>query len=261
MSHRKPALFLHIQKTAGTSIVDLLRFSYRKEGVASHGDFLADLTDLGFEKRGRSPGDFKDFAFVSGHFGFDFASELMDNRYSFTFLRDPIERVLSFYYFCKSRDPKEFAIYALTQEVSLEEFLQMGLSSPGVKGCIWNNQAWQLALGYGNSDQRLIADVAPKEILDLATQHLDAFSHIGFTETFENDRDTILTALGIEAPEEKIMSNANPGRPTSKDLPRSTLHLLEELTHLDRILYEEAWSRRDLAVADRILGSKQKRQP
>ena len=36
----------------------------------------------------------------------------MDKRYSFIFLRNPIERVLSYYYFCKSRDPKEFEIYA-----------------------------------------------------------------------------------------------------------------------------------------------------
>ena len=130
----------------------------------------------------------------------------------------------------------------------MEEFLQMGFKDPLVKDCIWNHQAWQLAYGWGNPEQRSVSCFEPDEILDLAIRHLEDFSYIGFTETFEEDRDMILAAIGIIPPKEKTVSNANPGRPTSKDLPRSTLNLLEELTHLDRALYEEAWSRRDSLV-------------
>jgi len=54
-----------------------------------------------------------------------------------------------------------------------------------------------------------------------------------------------LKALGFTPPLEKIVSNANPGRPTAKDLPPSTLKLLDELTQLDRILYKEAWSQKE----------------
>ena len=243
MKKIKPALFLHIQKTAGSPIVRLARLSLSSDEVMSHGDYLK-----GDYFRGKLPGDFKDCTFISGHFGFDFARQIRDNRYFFTFLRNPLERVLSFYYFCKSRDPNEFEIYALSQQVSLDEFLQMGMKDSLVKECIWNHQAWQLAHGWGNSEQRPVSYFEPDEILDLAIRHLEEFSHIGFTETFEDDRDMILAALGIIPPKEKIVSNANPGRLTSKDLPRSTLKLLEELTHLDRALYEEAWSRRDSFV-------------
>jgi hypothetical protein len=247
MMNIKPAVFLHIQKTAGSPIIHLARLSYGSDKVMSHGDYLK-----GDYLRGRLPGDIKDSAFLSGHFGFDFARQIRENRYFFTFLRNPIERVLSFYYYCKSRDPREFKIYALTQEVSLDEFLQMGLKDPLVKDCIWNHQAWQLAHGWGNSEQRTISSFEPDEILDLAMRHLEDFSYIGFTETFEDDRDNILAALGIALPKEKVFSNANPGRPTWKDLPRSSLNLLEELTHLDSALYEEAWSRRDSFVKGRI---------
>jgi hypothetical protein len=249
MMNIKPAVFLHIQKTAGTSIVDWVIDSCGSDKVVAHGDYLSGRPDMGIETRGDagfiSPGDWHGVPFVSGHFGYDYARPLMDTRYSFTFLRNPIERVLSFYSFCKSRDPKEFEVYLLTQRVSLDEFLQMGFKDPLVKDCIWNHQAWQLAYGWGNSKQRSVSCFEPDEILDLAIRHLEDFSHIGFTETFEDDRDKILTALGISPPKEKIVSNANPGRLASKDLPRSTLQLLEELTHLDRALYKEAWSRRD----------------
>ena len=72
----------------------------------------------------------------------------MPGRYSFTFLRDP-SREFSYYYYCKTRDPKEYKIYALTQELTLDQFLMLGLERPDVKACIWNNQTWQLANGYG----------------------------------------------------------------------------------------------------------------
>jgi hypothetical protein len=248
-SIKKLAIFLHIQKTAGTSIIDVARRHYGNEGLTSHGDHLEGfnqfpLRDKFFETD-RILRKYDATPFISGHFGYDFAKPFLSTRYSFTFLRNPIERVLSFYYFCRSRDPKEFDIYALTQQVSLDEFLLMGLKVPAVKACIWNNQAWQLAHGYGNSDRRNILCFGPSEILDLAIRHLEDFSYIGFTETFENDRDKIFAALGIAPSREKIFSNANPARPTLKDLSQSTSNILEELTYLDQALYKEAWSRRD----------------
>jgi hypothetical protein len=79
------------------------------------------------------------------------------------------------------------------------------------------------------------------ELLKLAIQHFDNFSYIGFTETFEKDRDKILKDLGITLHEDKIIVNANPGRPLFNDLPRSSKNLLMELTELlERILYKKA---------------------
>lgn len=241
----KRALFLHIQKTAGTSIVDLARVAYGNDQVVSHGDYLNGCQDRALDKivdaRGQQPRDFQDVAFVSGHFGFDFARALLPGRFSFTFLRNPIERVLSYYYFSRSRDPKEYEIYALAQELTLDEFLALGLEKPALKACIWNNQAWQLAHGYGNSDKRNILMFSEEEILSLAVCHLDRFSYIGFTETFETDRNVILRALGISPPEQNLISNATPGRPMSVEHPASTIELLRELTRIDRRLYEIAW--------------------
>jgi hypothetical protein len=244
-----PALFVHIQKTAGTSIVDLARMHYGNANVVSHGDHLDGFSEFPLKDKFFAPekvlSQFAGVPFVSGHFGFDFAKVLMNGRYTFTFLRDPVERILSFYYFCRTRDPNEFRIYKLTQEVALDRFLAMGLDVPEVRACIWNTQAWQLAHGYGNSDGRNIMRFTPEEILDLAIRHLDDFSYVGFAENFENDRDRILKGLGIALPKGKVVSNANPGRPTAQDLPSSTRRLLERLTELDRILYNTAKSQQE----------------
>ena len=237
----QPAVFVHIQKTAGTSIVDLARHYYG-ENMTSHGDHV-----------GRSVTEFMNTGFVSGHFGYEFAKPLMKDRYSFTFLRDPVDRILSFYYYCRSRSPDEFPMCRFAQEHNLEDFLRAGFSDPVVKTRIWNNQTWQLAFGYANPEKKHPNAFDPEELLSLARKHLDAFSHVGFTQTFEQDRNTILRALRIPVPDAKIESNANKARKSVSDISPEAVRLLADLTELDRALYAYAWDKSHLGLFQRLL--------
>jgi hypothetical protein len=246
----QPALFLHIQKTAGSTIVDLARSAYGSENVISHGDYLTGLSSSSDNLGGVKPFNLINIPFISGHFGYGFASGLMEGRFFFTFLRDPVERILSYYHFCRTRNAAEYEVYALAQQLEIDDFLALGLINHWLKTYIWNQQAWQLANGYAHVNGRGITRYEPEELMTLALDHLDAFSHIGFVESFEVDRDIILNALGIPLPKKKLVSNANPGRPLVEDLPPSTLSLLNDLTELDRALYKEAWSRRGHGVKE-----------
>src|SRR5574337_1375816 len=178
----RPTVFLQIKKKAGTTIIELARSAYGIHNVMSHDDYLKGMNY--FPSRGEVKvdekvlHDFNGIPFLSGHFGYGFAKRYMPGRYSFTFLRDPIERVLSFYYFCKGSDPKEFALYKLSQQVTLDEFLQMGLVDPEIKTFIWNNQVWQLACGFGVVDSRPLSAFEGIELLELASKHLDEFSYV-----------------------------------------------------------------------------------
>lgn len=223
-----PALFLHIQKTAGTSILHLAR-QYYGESVVSHGDCW-----------GKSPDQLRHIRFISGHIGYHFARSLMQGRYTFTFLRDPAERILSMYYFCRARDPGEFDIYKKAHELDLREFLEAGLHDPCVRKNIWNNQVWQLAHGYAHLDDRGINNFSEAELLRLAKEHIGEFSHVGFTETFLTDSAPILSALGLPRMDEMPKLNATPGRPHAAEQPPVIKNLLGRLTELDRELYDYA---------------------
>ncbi len=227
-----PAVFMHIQKTAGTSIVDLAWKHYGYSTI-SHGDYVD-----------HKPEAFKDKQFVSGHFGYDFARYFMPTRYSFTFLRDPVERILSFYFFCRSRDPNELPIYRAACELELDQFLDAGTKDPLIMDRIWNGQTWRLARGCPNGQNQAVNDLDLEDLLKLAVSHLHDFSHIGFTESFDTDRDVILKALGIDIPEHETRSNVTAGRPQKEDLPANTLKLVEALTELDKELFKTALATR-----------------
>ncbi len=237
-----PALFLHIQKTAGTSIVELARPHYGSSMI-SHGDFI-----------GHEPKEHVNTLFVSGHFGYDYAKELMSSRYSFTFLRDPVERILSFYFFCKIQQHDQFSIYKIARSRDLLSFLEAASDDPVIKKNIWNNQVWQLSHGYFLKNKQTLLDArevwqySPNELLELAVSHLDNFSYVGFTETFEHDRDVIMKALGLPIPEQKVIANTTHDRPRVEDLSANVKNILDDLTMLDRQLYAIALSRRDAGL-------------
>lgn len=232
MKERIPALFLHIQKTAGTSIVQLAAKHYGNTNISSHGDFVGKSGPL----------EFKNIEFISGHFGFSFAKELMPGRYSFTFLRDPVDRTLSFYYFCKTRNPDELPIYKKAHALSLDEFVGASLEDRLIRSRIWNSQAWRLASGPYNGDES-VKNIPDDELLELALHNSKLFSHVGLTETFETDLPIILRALGIEN-QPPPHANSTPSRLVRDELPHQTIRMIEEITQIDQKLYNTIKQRR-----------------
>ena len=78
------------------------------------------------------------------------------------------------------------------------------------------------------------------------------FSYVGFTETFDHDRDVILQALDIPLPEQNVNANATYDRPRSEDISIDVKNILYDLTELDRQLYEIAFSRRKAGLCSKI---------
>lgn len=119
LRHPRPAPFLHIPKTARTTLMEIAAQHYGDRNCLSHSDYMKYPLK-----------NYRDVPFISGHFDYAIAGHLPNGRSFFTFLRDPIERVLSFYSFCRTRNPDKFDIYRIVQSNSLDRFLEMALESP-----------------------------------------------------------------------------------------------------------------------------------
>jgi len=249
----RPALFLHMQKTAGTSIQEMARACYGNNAVASHGDYVT-LHRAGC---GQLP-------FVSGHFGIEFARALMAGRYCFTFLRDPAERLASLYAFCSAQSPTISPLYAIARNVDFKGFLKLALSGePWLREHLWNHQVWQLAVGYGaeSVDGSLTLDrYEPAKLLALAKANLELFDFVGFVETFDHDVPHVFQHLGFPDVQER-RSNVSKGRFKVSELPDETLELIDSITQLEQTLYDYAWSRRRRAISENYAQPRAARAP
>jgi hypothetical protein len=175
----RDALFLHIQKTAGTSVHAMAHGVYGKENTISHADYQKLGVD-GCRKK----------AFVSGHFGHVFASRLMEGRYSFTFLRDPVDRLISMYGYCRSHQDTTSVVFDAAKKLDLYEFLGRA-DQTEFREMLWNHQVWQLGYGWGadiNTRPWLtINSFGEDDLLEIAKQNLLRFQYVGFVETFSTD--------------------------------------------------------------------------
>ena len=158
-----------------------------------------------------------------------------------------LSRVLSLYYFCRAQNRDQFPIFRRARELDLDEFLHAGVvgSDSLVELHVWNHQTCQLAQGWNRSVRSVpIAKVGRGRLLDLARANAKEFSYIGFTETVDEDCDTIFAALGMPPVAHLPKSNVTRRRLAYSALSSRTRELLQQLTALDRQLYAELWAHR-----------------
>ncbi|MEP5567762.1 MAG: sulfotransferase family 2 domain-containing protein [Halioglobus sp.] len=230
----RPVLFLHIAKTAGTSIVHFFQQRLPPDLICSHGDFLNFPKERAlFERKLRR------YQFASGHFGYSDIAFLVKKSYSFTFLRDPVDRVLSLYKFCMHADmQKQFAVARAAKTLGLEAFLNSTL--PEVCEMLDNQQTWQLARMYWRDDRLALNDLNEEELLAMATSHLREFDHVGLTESFDSDFRHILSDLDIDQ-QVPVTRQFKTAEPLSKhQLSDATLAVLQDRLGLDYALLAHA---------------------
>jgi hypothetical protein len=97
----KPLIFLHIPKTAGTSLIELLARNFavgetlRMTDVHRPVDHLATDVEIALAEGKR---------LICGHFHYPVIAGLRDAVMPFTLLRDPVDRIVSLYRFWRTQD-------------------------------------------------------------------------------------------------------------------------------------------------------------
>lgn len=218
-------IFLHVPKTAGITLHRIIEKQYRPDEmftVLKEVESIDQFRVLPEDQRAK-------VRVLKGHFFFGVHELLPRPSTYFTVLRDPIDRVISHYYYVLLRDTDSKLHRTVSEKnLSLEQFLESGVLPSA------DNGLTRYLSGVGDSAPY---GKCPQSALELAKSNLENhFSVVGLTDRFDETLILLKRAFGWKFAFYKN-KNITSDRPPKEKLSASTLALIERYNELDRELY------------------------
>lgn len=220
VTSRKVVLFLHIPKTAGKTLGEILKKKYPSQVARYDG-----IPRQGWQKRSVRR-EIKQFSkekkrCIYGHYNFGLNIHHHLNRpfCYITMLRNPVDRVISLYYYIR-RSPGHY-LYERVRNMSLAQFA----SAKDIK----ENSNSQTILLAGTNN-------ASKAKQNLATY----FSVIGLTERFNESLFLIKQELGWKNISRFVSYHVTKRRPSLKEVPPHVVKLIQQNNRSDIEIYKYA---------------------
>ncbi|HEY8669959.1 MAG TPA: sulfotransferase family 2 domain-containing protein [Terriglobales bacterium] len=216
-------IFLHVPKTAGTTLNRLIEWEYDLFEMYSVDPvfFLWSAAHL----RKLSKERLRKIRVFKGHMLFGIHKILPQPATYITVLRDPIERTLSAFYFMRS-----YKLHPLYWKFKREN---------------WTLEDFVRRLPRENVQCKIVAgavyeDPCTEEIFEKARHHLrEHFSVVGLSERFEETLALLKLRFGWKLKSYTSFNVTRP-RPKKHDLPQSTLELITEKNSFDVMFYDYA---------------------
>jgi hypothetical protein len=213
-------IFLHLPKTAGTTVNRLIEWEYRLTEMYSIDPVLFEWSAAHLRKL--SPQRLKRIRIFKGHMLYGLHEVLPQPATYITVLRDPVDRVISSYYFMRSYMLHPLYWKLRRENWSLEDFVR---NSPR------HNVQSKIVAG---------ADYTPpctREIADRAKHNLrHHFSVVGLSERLEESLALMKLRFGWKLSTYSSF-NVTRSRPKKRDLPDATIDLIRQKNAFDIELY------------------------
>ncbi|MGD0192929.1 MAG: sulfotransferase family 2 domain-containing protein [Rhizomicrobium sp.] len=238
----RPIIFIHVPKTAGNSTVKYIQACVGEKIPRRHYMVHDNETKLGREQDIRRA---RKARFVFGHMAWHAFEEIRDGRdvFSFTFLRDPLDRLLSNYAFLQAitRPAHAEKHYPGIAQMSLAEYA--ACAHPLYRYGMDNFMVRQFA---GRLDEYPHVTSPAQEMLDRAKEHLSSLSFVGFTDRYDESFAALIAKAGLPSPNITPRYNVtrqSGARKESSQIDDATRRLLLDRVRLDMELWEFARDR------------------
>lgn len=220
-------LFLHLPKCAGTTFQRIIsnQKRYSPDFCIQRGGEIVDLP-AGEENR---------LEVLYGHMLFGVHNKLPQKNVTYiTFLRNPVARVISFFYYLQSENNVGIEVRDWFRTMTLFDYV-----SDEKFNCSEDlfPESWTIATD--NAQTRILAGTMEAD-LDTAKNNLKKyFSIVGITERFEESLRIVEKNLGWEI---NSYENANvtPYKPPLEDIPDNIIEIIKLKNEKDTALYQFA---------------------
>lgn len=234
---REVLFFLHIPKTAGTTLNAVLEANFPPESVLS-------VYDKASQQRMESltAEEFQALRLIQGHvFVRDFEQFFSQPLTAFTMLREPVARVVSEYDFLRSWPEHHLYHYLNKNRIGIADYVA--------------GESKELRRRGKNLMCNSLAGSAPPckdeaETLERAKANLERFAVVGLTEMFDATLLLLQEAAGLQ----NVLyerRNIRAGVLKPQDLSPGELEVVREHNRLDMELYAHAKTRIEEEVARR----------
>ena len=231
-------LYLHIPKAAGTTLNTILLGKFRRRAVYTIQHTKRAHEELG----GLSDAKRQKLQFINGHFAYGLHEALGRPFEYITVLREPIDRVVSHYYYVL-RNPAHYLHKPVTsKKISLKDYAMSGLTNE-----VDNGQVRLIAGAF----YRDACGQCSREFLEQAKENLrNHFAVVGLAERFD---ETLLLLAERYGWNDMFYTkqNATAHRPRLDELPQDVLAAIAAANPLDLELHAFASELFDAAIRQR----------
>jgi len=226
----KRLIFLHIPKNGGTTFNSILNKNFKKKHTyhfKGHEDAVRfkNMTDL--ERNA--------FQLLTGHIMFGKHSLLQGDSNYVTFLRKPVDRMISFYYFAKSNDWHRCYNDIHNKNLNLYDFAKTNTRED-----------------INNAQIRLISGIndTPELMLEKALSNIESyFPVVGLLEKYNESLLLLKKYYNWKMPY-YAQRNKTVKRKKTNEIDVKTSELISELNYGDELLYREISKRFDKQLAE-----------
>jgi hypothetical protein len=237
---KKIIYFIHVYKTGGTTVKDLLHRNYSGDQIANL--YYSPWGSSGHEEEfQRLPSLLeisKKTKVVYGHYLYGLHKNLKRPYKYYVFLRDPLQRIISTYYHLKRLDKEwQFRILRYLDE-RINSINDLDTYFPDIETYLdykgIQNQQCMFLTGYMpekiNQDQKYYAKIAIENIKR-------DFAFTGVTEFFQESLGRLQSLLGLESTDFEY-KNLGDNKPKIIDLDNKVLSKFYENSLADTMIYD-----------------------
>lgn len=236
---KEKIVFLHIPKTGGTTLHNLISESFPKPRICP--ERFNNLVSL-------DKSELDSYGFFSGHYDWRNVENIPGNKKIITILRNPRARILSLYHFWRSHTWQHINQHNLggprhAKTYDLEKFLS--LDDPAVVANI-DNALTRNLIGrvFAGSNREFL--YPENEVIDRALHNLETLHSLGVLEYTRFSVEKILRSLNIEPPLQiprERDSSSFEGTPAMEKVEKQSVSpvsesSLSELTKYDDVIYQ-----------------------